>query len=391
MRAEQAIASRGQGRTLAWLPAFGLFAAIFGLATLPFLYVAANRLVVGSPVAAQVALGSSLWPVIGFAGLGTVLLTRPSKVAACGATAMFAAAFLLLIGALGSAAPGLAEGLPPATRVRLAAGAWIACLLLACAVRSAAVRTRLNGAGWLAGIGLLGAIVLLYRAGQFDALSLAVEYRARSGAVHAALVRHLSISVAALIVAALVCILLSLWRGGRWIVDLAINGVQVVPGVALLGALVALAAGLLKLLPSLREAGVSALGPAPAILGISLYLLLPLWRGLHAALLAPEPATLDAARALGLSPRQILTRVSLPLGAPILVGALRVASVQAIGLTTLGALVGAGGLGTVVFDGMAQFAPDLILLGAVPIIALSLGTERGLALVENALRRRWRA
>lgn len=80
----------------------------------------------------------------------------------------------------------------------------------------------------------------------------------------------------------------------------------------------------------------------------------------------------------------------MPLGAPILIGALRVAAVQSLGLATLGALIGAGGLGRIVFDGMAQFAPDLILLGALPIVALSLATERALGLAEDAARRRWR-
>lgn len=73
-----------------------------------------------------------------------------------------------------------------------------------------------------------------------------------------------------------------------------------------------------------------------------------------------------------------------------MIGALRVATVQGLGLATLGALIGAGGLGRIVFDGMAQFAPDLILLGALPIIALSLCAERALSLAEDAARWRWR-
>lgn len=93
--------------------------------------------------------------------------------------------------------------------------------------------------------------------------------------------------------------------------------------------------------------------------------------------------------AMGLTRRQSLLRIRLPLGTPILIGALRVASVQGIGLATLGALVGAGGLGGIVFEGMAQFAPDLILLGAVPVIGLSLLVERGLSLLEDRARQRW--
>lgn len=160
---------------------------------------------------------------------------------------------------------------------------------------------------------------------------------------------------------------------------------------ALLGGLVALTSGLLRLAPILRDLGLSALGAVPATLAIAAYLLLPLWRGLALALRSPDPATLEAAEAVGLTPRQILFGIRLPLGAPILVGALRVAAVQAIGLATLGALVGAGGLGRIVFDGMAQFAPDLILLGAIPVVALSLGAEIGLSRIEAAARRRWHA
>jgi len=113
--------------------------------------------------------------------------------------------------------------------------------------------------------------------------------------------------------------------------------------------------------------------------------MLPLQRGLDAAWRAPDRDTLDAARGLGLSPGQIVLRVRLPVGAPALIGGLRVACVQAIGLATLGALVGAGGLGRLVFDGMAQFAPDLILLGAIPIVALSLLAEMLLSALAGSL------
>ena len=186
-------------------------------------------------------------------------------------------------------------------------------------------------------------------------------------------------------------VLLSLWRRGQGLVSIVLSGIQVVPAVALLGGLVAMTGGLLRAVPALRDLGLSALGAVPAIIAIAAYLLLPLWRGLALGLRSPDAATLEAAAALGLTPAQALFGVRLPLGAPVLVAALRVAAVQAIGLATLGALVGAGGLGRIVFDGMAQFAPDLILLGAIPVIALSLGAEIGLSRIEAAARRRWHA
>ncbi|GLS42145.1 ABC transporter permease subunit [Methylobacterium brachythecii] len=362
----------------------------FTVTALPMLHLAANRLVVGTPVSAAV-LGQTGWLICGLCLLGASCMgaTR-SRLAAPVAMVAFAMALLLFTVALGQAASGLTDGQPPATRARLASGAWAGLLLLAGTSLWAAGRTRINGAGWLLVAGLLIGFLLLHRAGAYDGLSLAVEYRAREAVVQGAVLRHIALSAAAVSLAAVSCVLLYAWRRSRGVVEIAINGLQVVPAVALLGGLVALASGLLTAIPALRATGLSALGPGPAILVIAGYLLLPFWRGLEAALRAADPSSLDAATAIGLTRRQILLDLHLPLGAPILVGALRVASVQAIGLATLGALVGAGGLGGIVFDGMAQFAPDLILLGALPVIGLSLFVERGLSLVEDAVHRRWR-
>ena len=82
-------------------------------------------------------------------------------------------------------------------------------------------------------------------------------------------------------------------------------------------------------------------------------------------------------------PRRCACRSALP----ILVGALRVAAVQSIGLVTLGGLIGAGGLGAVVFEGMSQFAADLILLGACPIVALALAADAAMAAAVARARR----
>ncbi|MCE4223854.1 ABC transporter permease subunit [Methylobacterium sp. C25] len=365
--------------------------ALSGIAgALPMLRLAANRLVVGTPLTAA-ALGPAGWLIAALCLFGAIGLgASRSRFAALIALATFATALVWLTVALGQAATDLTAGQPPATRARLASGGWAGLLMLTCAMTWAAGRARIGGAGWLAIASLLIAFVLLYRAGVYDSLSLAVEYRARAASVQAAIVQHIALSAAAVVLAALTCALLYAWRSGRYAVDIAINGLQVVPAVALLGGLVALVSGMLAAVPALRATGLSAIGPGPAVLAIACYLLLPFWRGLEGALRAADPATRDAATAIGLTRRQILLDIHLPLGAPILIGALRVASVQAIGLVTLGALVGAGGLGGIVFDGMAQFAPDLILLGTLPVIGLSLLIERSLSVVEDAARRRLR-
>jgi osmoprotectant transport system permease protein len=84
---------------------------------------------------------------------------------------------------------------------------------------------------------------------------------------------------------------------------------------------------------------------------------------------------------------RIAAEIRLPLGFPLVFGGLRLAAVQAIGLVTLGGLVGAGGLGALVFEGMSQFAPDLILAAAAPVLALAVAADLALRGLERAARR----
>ncbi|POR44082.1 ABC transporter permease subunit [Methylobacterium sp. V23] len=370
----------------AWLGALAL-----ALTRLPVLTIARNRLALGDSLTGFAALGGTAVLVLGMSALAIGLLVSRRRTASVIALFLLLPAILAFLHGLGTgAARSLAE-LPSAARAGLGSGSWLGLTLLAGALGLAVRRSRQPGLGLATGLGLILALVGLGWAGALDALSLAVEYAARRATVNAAIGEHIALAGAALVLAGLLAVGLALFRRGQGLVALILGGLQVVPAVALLGAMVAVMSGLLRAVPALRELGLSALGPVPAIVAIAAYLALPLWRGLSLALRAPDDDTLQAAEALGLSPGQVLVRVRLPIGAPILVGAVRVAAVQGLGLATLGALVGAGGLGRIVFDGMAQFAPDLILLGAIPVVVLSLLTERGLSRLEAAARRRWHA
>ena len=140
---------------------------------------------------------------------------------------------------------------------------------------------------------------------------------------------------------------------------MALATVQVIPALALFGLLIPVLAALLSAVPALRSLGLGAIGPAPALIGVAVYLALPLLRGLVTGLRATDPAVVEAAQAMGMTELRITLEVRIPLGLPILMSALRVAAVQSIGLMTLGGLIGAGGLGAVVFEGMSQLAADL--------------------------------
>ncbi|KQP06807.1 ABC transporter permease subunit [Methylobacterium sp. Leaf93] len=376
-------------------PWAGLFAAgllVAFLHGMALLNVAANRLLPGDPVRASAFHDGSIGLVslLSLAGLvvGVMLPRRTGSLLALG---FFLSAWAVLLLGLGAEAARIVSFMPPAARASLGSGFWLASACLLALAGGSIARVRRRGLGLLAILAASGFLVAAWRGGGLDGLSLAVEYAGRREAMHEAIAEHLLLAGGAIALAIPAAVLLSLWRPAQGLVGLLVSGVQVIPAVALLGALVALVGGVLRVVPALRDLGLSALGPWPALLGIAAYLLLPLWRGIGTALRAADPAAIDAAEAMGLTKAQTLAQVKLPLGAPMLVGALRVAAVQSLGLATLGALIGAGGLGRIVFDGMAQFAPDLILLGAIPIILLSLAAEGSLSAVEASCRARWRA
>ncbi|MBX9934508.1 MAG: ABC transporter permease subunit [Methylobacterium sp.] len=360
---------------------------IIALVALPLLGMAPNRLAAAVPSYRSGAIGTVVRFVMGFGAIGLFILavSRQRMSAAVALLSLWAALVMLVVG-LGDGARDLAAGRPAATRVSLASGAWLAMLLLASGIGWAIQVCRLRRLGAVVALVAAACLAAAGKGALFDHLSIAIELQARRGEVTTAILQHLALAGSALGLGLVLAVMLSSWSRGQALVGAVAGGIQVVPAVALLGALVALTSSLLTAVPALREMGLSALGPGPAIVGIAAYLLLPLWRGLATGLRTADGAVIDAAKALGLSHAQILLQVRLPLGSPLLIGALRVAAVQSLSLATLCALVGAGGLGRIVFDGMAQFAPDLILLGALPIIGLSLCAETLLGSIEARAR-----
>ena len=124
--------------------------------------------------------------------------------------------------------------------------------------------------------------------------------------------------------------------------------------------------------PGARAVGIAGIGFAPAFLALVLYALLPVVGNTVAGLAAAPPAALEAARGMGMTTMQRLWRVELPLGLPVILTGLRIVLVQNIGLAVIAGLIGGGGYGTFVFQGLNQTATDLILLGALPTVALAL-------------------
>jgi osmoprotectant transport system permease protein len=176
------------------------------------------------------------------------------------------------------------------------------------------------------------------------------------------------------VVACLLGVPLGLWLVGRpRAAELTVGAtglVQTVPGIALLAALVPLL----------------GVGAGPAFAALVAYGLYPVVRGTYVGVRDAAPGAVAAARALGMTPGQVLRQVRLPLAAPAVVGGVRTAAVLGVGTATLAAFVGAGGLGETIASGLALADGRLVLAGALPAAVLALVVDALLVRVERVLR-----
>jgi osmoprotectant transport system permease protein len=131
---------------------------------------------------------------------------------------------------------------------------------------------------------------------------------------------------------------------------------------------------------------IGGIGPRTAIVALVLYALLPILRNTYVGLTSIDPAVLEAAEAMGMTSMQILTRVRLPLALGIILAGIRTATVITIGVATIAAAIGAGGLGTFIFRGVAMVSDAVILAGAIPAALLAILADIFLALIERRLR-----
>lgn len=148
-----------------------------------------------------------------------------------------------------------------------------------------------------------------------------------------------------------------------------VSTIQTVPSVALLGFLIPL----------------YGIGIRPALVALFLYSLLPIVRNTFAGVSQVDASAIEAARGMGMRDGQILLHVTIPQSLPVLMAGIRTAAVLSVGVATLAALIGAGGLGTFIFRGIAMVNSKIVLAGAIPAAVLALVLDGLLALVERLL------
>jgi osmoprotectant transport system permease protein len=160
------------------------------------------------------------------------------------------------------------------------------------------------------------------------------------------------------------------WRGS--VLGLA-NIFQTVPSLALFGILIP----------------ILGIGFWTAVTALVVYALLPIVRNTYTGVAGVDPAVREAGRGMGMTDGELLRLVELPLAASVILAGIRVATVVSVGVATIGAAIGAGGLGVYIFRGVAVVDDTLILAGAIPAALMALAADGALGLVERRLQ--WRA
>jgi osmoprotectant transport system permease protein len=358
-----------------------------------FVEVAPNRLVSGKPIMLWNAAGGG--EAAGLAAIAALLLaaslTPRQQATSLAAVALGSVWLLATLAALGHAAQVAAAGAGPAARVSAGAAFWVIAGCAAFALVDAVQRLGSIAAALAAAAAVAGGGAAIAATGGFAELSIAREYETHHALFAAALARHMALVGGSVMPAVAIGFPLGIAavRKPRLQGPLfaTLNLLQTVPSIALFGLLLAPLSALATAVPALRTLGVGGVGGAPALIALVLYALLPIARNTVAGLYGVDPAVIDAARGMGLSPSQILWHIELPLASPVLLAGLRIVLVQTIGLAVVAALIGAGGLGTFIFEGLGQYALDLVLLGALPAIFLALAADFALRLLAVLLPR----
>jgi osmoprotectant transport system permease protein len=187
---------------------------------------------------------------------------------------------------------------------------------------------------------------------------------------------HVLIVVIAVGAAILIGIPLGIWcarrvRAGRVALRI-VDAIQTIPSLALFGFLIPVPL-------------IGGIGMRTAIVALILYSLLPIVRNTLTGIRGVDPIVIDAGIAMGLTSRQLLREVELPLAMPTIVAGIRIATVVGIGVATIAAAIGGGGLGTLIFRGVSMVDTRLMLAGALPAAALALLADVVLSFVERKL------
>ena len=192
-------------------------------------------------------------------------------------------------------------------------------------------------------------------------------------------VDHLSISLVAIAIGVILGVTVGIYitgRGREQLADVVLYFAEImmtVPSLALFGLLMLF----------LSHMGLSAIGFLPAVITLIVYGQLPILRNTYTSIREVDPAMIEAGRGMGMSERQLLVKIKLPLAVPVIMAGLRNAMMLIIGIAAIAALIGAGGLGVPIFRGLRNARMDLIIIGGVSVSVLALLVDGLMTLLER--------
>lgn len=378
-------------------------AALLSALALPMLTVKPNRVAEG--VAQSVWSYASAPTVLALMlGVGTIVAAalavtlvprlRGHAVVRLGLGAVLVPLIVALLGVSGSVA--LERAGHDAGRVGPALGWWLAAfgayvLFYDARMRVLRIdRARGSRVVRVASLAMIVGLAAVALALSFESLGVVQEFINRGERFWGELGSHLALSGSSVAGSVLIGVPLGMlaFRSKRSIqpVFTVTSGLQTIPSLALFGLMIAPLAFLSRQVPALRAIGVRGVGNAPAIIALTLYGLLPVVRNTFVGLKSIDQGVIEAGRGMGMTRGELLRMVQIPIALPIILTGLRITAVQTIGNAAVAALIGARGLGNFVFQGLGQAAPDLIVLGALPIVVLAVVVDRTMDALIRALR-----
>lgn len=383
---EDALAVRRVDRLGVVLVAGGALA----VAWMPFIIVKANRIAAGKPQLLTQLLGqpAAMVLLVLLAAAALAVLFLHNQFLRLGIGTLAIAMLIVTLGLVSTAATPTGSTV---ARITPGGSFWVLLAVVGLMISDALVKLQLTPWRRLSALALYTALLAaVLRSGLLDNLSIMKEYGNNADKFWHEALGHLFLSLGSVAIAIVLALPLGIfcfWQPRlRAVVLRALSLVQTIPSLALFGILMLPLGYIAAHVPFAAAIGIQGIGTAPALVALVIYSLLPIVANTVVGLAGVDPSVRDAAAGMGLTRRQILTGIDLPLAFPVILTGIRIVLVQAIGLVTVAALIGGGGFGLFIFQGIGQTANDLVLLGAVPTVFLAFSSAVILDAVIDSIR-----
>jgi osmoprotectant transport system permease protein len=349
--------------------------AALALVVEPFATNKPNRLLSGKSLSLAASLPTG-WAIAGFVLLALAIVFAAFRSDARIRLAVGAAALIWLAILIGLVPAFVVTPGNTYARVSPATGFWMLTFAFAVLTTDAIAKLSLGPFARLAILAATAAaLAILLISGHWNGLSILKEYATNSDQFWLQGAKHIELALGSLAAAIVVGLPLGIacHRNAtlRGLTLPVLNIIQTIPSMAMYGLMIVPLSLFAAAFPIAGTLGIRGIGTAPAVIALFLYSLLPVVANTYVGLSEVRASVVDAAEGMGMTARQRLFQVELPLAFPVILTGIRIVLVQNIGLVTIAALIGGGGFGTFVFQGMNQAANDLVLLGAIPTIALA--------------------